>query len=86
MTNLKLIDEYQKYENIHKTNDIVDNLKQFLQFKKVYSTDSTIENRINMKIAYDKIYHNTKELMVSHIISNQRFWELVDCLQDYDMK
>lgn len=78
----ELIQAYEKlYQRTHRE-DLLPDLHLFLKLKKIYRQDeSNIENRLNMKMAYDKIYMTTKHIWVGHVITEQRFWELVDGLQ-----
>ena len=50
--------------------------------KNKFIMDNSLNSRIDMKLAYDNIYHDIKHAMVAKIITNDTFTSLVNLLQE----
>lgn len=86
LTGTELKEIYAGYATKCSFDEMNDDLTEFLKLKTHYLKHRTQENRAVMKIAYNKIYADTKQLLNVKIISQRRFFELTDCLHDYDIE
>jgi len=57
-------------------------LNTFLEKKNTFLVKNSLDSRIDMKLAYDDIYHDIKHAMVAKSISNDTFNSLIDLLQE----
>lgn len=79
MENSNIITKFQSYDFNSET---FQHLNVFLEMKNKFITDNSLNSRIDMKLAYDNIYHDIKHAMVAKIITNDTFTSLVDLLQE----
>lgn len=77
MTRQELIEYYSRFGNW-----IVEDFKYFLEQRDKYLKSKRDEDLVMLQIAYDRIYTSNKRLWVEHKITEQRFWQLRDILQN----
>ena len=79
MTNVeKMVEELKIDSEVN----VKENLPVFLEKKKIFLEDPTLDHSVDMKIAYERIYLNFKHLWYEHEITEQNFYQLKELLQE----
>ncbi len=64
--------------------DFERNYNDFKTKRQNYLSDSSIENRINVKLAYAKVYEDIKLCKVGHTIKEEEFFEMTEYLANLE--
>ena len=79
---MKIFNVITKFQAYNFNSETFQHLNVFLEMKDKFITNNSLNSRIDMKLAYDNIYHDIKHAMVAKIITNDTFTSLVDLLQE----